>query len=109
MKNSIATLAVFASAFALSACGANNDASETTATEAAIETSTTETCNQETMVAKATELGEKMTALASNPTEMQELASKMQEVQEKMQKGAADGSFSVEDACAAYDELLATS
>jgi len=24
-----------------------------------------------------------------------------------MQKGAADGSFGMEDACAAYDELLA--
>ena len=69
MKNSIATLAVFASAFALSACGSSNETSETAA--------------------------------------MQEMTSKMQEVQEKMQKGAADGSFGIEEACAVYDEMLA--
>ncbi len=107
MKNSIATLAVFASAFALSACGTSNETSETVAPEEATEVATSEACTQETMMAKAQELATKMQALASDPEAMQEMASKMQEVQEKMQQGAADGSFGAAEACAAYDEMLA--
>ena len=106
MKNSIATLAVFASAFALSACGANEEASETAASEEAVEAASTEECTEDAMLAKATKLGEKMQTLAGDPAAMQEMTSKMQEVQEKMQKGAADGSFGVVEACAVYDEML---
>ena len=107
MKNSIATLTVFASAFALSACGTSNETSETAATEETAEAVSTEECTQDAMMAKATKLGEKMQGLASDPEAMQKMTSKMQEVQEKMQKGAADGSFGIVEACAVYDELLA--
>ncbi|ASK88294.1 hypothetical protein [Sphingorhabdus sp. SMR4y] len=110
MKNSIATLTVFASALALSACGSSNEASETpeaAATEETAEAVTGEACSQDDMIAKATKLGEKMQALASDPAAMQEMTSKMQEVQEKLQKGAADGSFGIAEACAVYDEMLA--
>ncbi|NVD28558.1 hypothetical protein HUO14_11655 [Parasphingorhabdus flavimaris] len=107
MKNSIATLTVFASAFALSACGTSNETSETAATEETAEAVSTEECTQDAMMAKATKLGEKMQGLASDPEAMQKMTSKMQEVQEKMQKGAADGSFGIVEACAVYDEMLA--
>lgn len=107
MKNSIATLTVFASAIALSACGTSNETPETAATEEAAEAATTEECTQDAMMAKATKLGEKMQGLASDPEAMQKMTSKMQEVQEKMQKGAADGSFGIAEACAVYDEMLA--
>ncbi len=107
MKNSIATLAVFASALALSACGASDDSAETAATAETTEVATTEECTQDVMMAKATKLGEKMRGLASDPEAMQEMTSKMQAVQEKMQQGAADGSFGIAEACTAYDEMLA--
>ena len=107
MKNSIATLAVFASAFALSACGTSNETSETAGMEEAAEAATAEECTEDAMMAKATKLGEKMQGLASDPEAMQKMTSKMQEVQEKMQQGAADGSFGAAEACAAYDEMLA--
>jgi len=107
MKNSIATLTVFASALALAACGSSNETSESAATEETAEVATAEPCTQDAMMAKATKLGEKMQALASDPEAMQEMASKMQEVQGKIQAGAADGSFGITEACAAYDEMLA--
>jgi hypothetical protein len=59
------------------------------------------------MMAKATKLGEKMQGLASDPAAMQEMATKMQDIQKKLQQGATDGSFGIDQACAAYDELLA--
>ena len=107
MKKSIATLAVFASAFALSACGTSEEPAETVAAEETTEEATSEACTQDVMMAKATKLSEKMQGLASDPEAMQEMTSKMQEVQEKMQKGAADGSFGIAEACAVYDEMLA--
>ncbi len=107
MKNSIATLTVFASALALSACGTSNETSETAATEETAEAVTAEECTQDAMMAKATKLGEKMQGLAGDPEAMQKMTSKMQEVQEKMQTGAADGSFGIAEACAVYDEMLA--
>lgn len=107
MKNSIATLTVFATALALSACGTSNETSEPAATEETAEAVTTEACTQDDMMAKATKLGEKMQALASDPEAMQEMTSKMQEVQEKLQKGTADGSYGIAEACAVYDEMLA--
>ena len=48
-----------------------------------------------------------MKAMASDPAAMQEMAGKMQDIQAKVQQGTADGSFGIEEACAAYDELLA--
>ncbi|MEO9600229.1 hypothetical protein [Parasphingorhabdus sp.] len=110
MKNSIATLSIFASALALSACGTSDEASKAAATEEAAEATeaaTAEPCTQETMLAKATELGEKLRGLASNPEAMQEMTSKMQEIQGNIQKGAADGSYGLTEACAAYDAMLA--
>ncbi|MCK0128951.1 hypothetical protein [Erythrobacter sp. F6033] len=108
MKKSIAITAALSSALLLSACGGAAEETDATATEEAIEeTAAAEDCTEDTMVAKATELGEKMQGLASDPEAMQEMAAKMTEIQEKVTAGAADGSFGVAEACAAYDELLA--
>ncbi|NRD88225.1 hypothetical protein C8024_00295 [Sphingopyxis sp. BSNA05] len=100
-------MAVFASALALGACGSSNETPETVATEETAEVATSEACTQGVMMAKAEELGKKMQALASDPEAMQEMAGKMQAVQEQVQQGAADGSFGIAEACAAYDEMLA--
>lgn len=107
MKNALKASAVFAGALLLAACGSGNEEAESVASEGQTETAAAEPCTQETMMAKATELGEKMQGMASDPAAMQDMSAKMQEIQVKIQQGTADGSFSIEDACAAYDELLA--
>jgi|MDTG01.1.fsa_nt_gb uncharacterized protein involved in copper resistance len=112
MKTVIAKSAIFAGVFLLAACSseaeeAPAEASGNEAVEEVAATAAAEPCTQETMMAKATELGEKMKAMASDPAAMQEMAGKMQDIQAKVQQGTADGSFGIEEACAAYDELLA--
>lgn len=109
MKKTYLIAAASAGLLMLSACG--EAATETAEGEAvaATEEAAAEECTQEGMMAKATELGEKMQGLASDPEAMQEMAAKMQEIQEKVQQGAADGSFDMAAACAAYDEMLAAS
>lgn len=108
MKKTFFVAAASAGILMLSACGeAATDTAE--GETAATEEVAVEECTQEGMMAKATELGEKMQGLASDPAAMQEMATKMQEIQEKVQQGAADGSFDMAAACAAYDEMLAAS
>lgn len=113
MKSAFAKSTVFAGALLLGACSGGNEtvdeAAETAAAEQTATTAAAEPCTEENMMAKATELGEKMQAMASDPAKMQEMAAKMQDIQAKVQAGTADGSFGVEQACAAYDELLAAS
>mgnify|MGYP000147368553 CR=1 FL=1 len=100
-------------AFLLAACG--EPATEETASEAEVasvaedtgETATAGDCDQEAMMAKAQELSEKVQGMASDPAALQEFTGKLQEIQQKVQEGAADGSFTVQQACDAYDEMLA--
>ena len=111
MKKTFLFAAVSSAALLVSACGDNAaDVAEgdtVVSTDETTEVATTEECTQDTMMAKAQELGTKMQALAGDPEAMQKMTSKMQEVQEKMQAGAADGSFGIAEACAVYDEMLA--
>lgn len=109
MKNTLKASAVLASVFLLAACGSGNEKAESAPSESKAETAAGRPCTQETMMAKATELGEKMQGMAGDAAAMQDMTAKMQDIQAKVQQGAADGSFGIEDACAAYDELLATS
>lgn len=112
MKKKFVQSALSIGVLFLAACSGGNDASGEGATAKTAETAAADTaakprCTQESMMAKATELGEKMKGMASDPAAMQEMASKMQDIQAKIQQGTADGSFGIEEACAAYDELLA--
>lgn len=107
MKKTYLIAAASTALLMLSACGETAPEATEEAAPAATEEVEVAECTQETMVAKATELGEKMQGLASDPAAMQEMAAKMQEIQEKIQQGAADGSFDMAAACAAYDEMLA--
>lgn len=109
MRNAPKASAVLAGVFLLAACGSGNEEAESTAPESQAETAAAQPCTEETMMAKATELGEKMQGMAGDPAAMQDMTAKMQDIQAKVQQGVADGSFGIEDACAAYDELLATS
>lgn len=109
MKKTIMQSVLLSSALLLSACGSGEEASQNAATAEPAKAEATKACTQETMMAKATELGEKMKGMAGDPAAMQAMAGKMQEIQAKFQKGSADGSFGIEAACAAYDELLAKS
>ena len=95
-------------ALALTAC-ADNGSDQTDGAEAgsSSETAASETsCTQENMQEKAKELSSKMQTLASDPAKMQELSAEMMEIQKKVQDSASDGSYSLQDACDAYDELL---
>ena len=109
----VAKSTIFAATLLLAACNeANESANEGTSDEAsavAAAGAAAGPCTQEAMMAKAKSLGEKMQGLASDPAAMQEMAAKMQEIQTKVQQGSADGSFGVDEACAAYDALLAAS
>ena len=109
MKKIIMQSVLLSSALLLSACNSGSKPTEATTTAEPTKTAAAEPCTQETMMAKATELGEKMKGMAGDPAAMQAMATKMQEIQAKVQKGSADGSFGIEAACAAYDELLAKS
>ncbi len=93
-----------AAALTLSACGGEaTDAPAEGAAEETTETAAAEDCNEETLVAKATEVGEKMKELANDPEAMQAMAAKLQEVQAQAQEEGYD----VAAACAVYDEMLA--
>ncbi|MEP2102005.1 MAG: hypothetical protein ABJP02_10905 [Parasphingorhabdus sp.] len=105
-KSFFAILSV--SALALTAC-ADNGSDQADGAEAAsiTETAASETsCTQENMQEKATELATKMQGLAGDPDKMQELSAEMMEIQKKVQDSASDGSYSLQDACDAYDALL---
>lgn len=63
-------------------------------------------CTEETIRAKVIELGKKMQEMAGDPKKMQGLSDKMMELQKKVEFGSTDGSFTIEQACDAYDDLL---
>ncbi len=107
MKNVIMHSVLISSALLLSACNSGNEPSQAAAAVEPSKAAATVACTQETMIAKATELGEKMKGMAGDPAAMQAMAAQMQEIQAKAQQGSADGSFGMEATCAAYDELLA--
>jgi hypothetical protein len=112
MKNMMGKAALIASIFLIAACSGGTETTEGAApdkTAEAASAAASAPCTEETMMAKATELGEKMKGMASDPQAMQEMATKMQDIQAKVQQGTADGSFGIEQACLAYDELLAAS
>lgn len=93
-------------ALALTAC-ADNGADQTDGADASSSTeAAAAACTQENMQEKATALSSKMQELASDPAKMQELSAEMMEIQKKVQDSASDGSYSLQDACDAYDELL---
>ncbi|GAB5487775.1 MAG: hypothetical protein Pars2KO_13450 [Parasphingorhabdus sp.] len=58
------------------------------------------------MQAKAMELAGKMQKMAGDPAKMQDLAGKLQEIQKNVQESGANGSYTIQEACEAYDELL---
>ncbi|MCZ8282491.1 MAG: hypothetical protein O9286_09655 [Aquidulcibacter sp.] len=107
MKNVIMHSVLISNALLLSACGFGNETSQNAAAVEPSKAAATEACTPETMMAKATELGEKMKGMAGDPAAMQAMATQMQEIEAKAQQGSADGSFGIEATCAAYDELLA--
>lgn len=109
MKKTIMQSVLLSSALLLTACNSGNEPTEATKTAEPTKAAAAESCTQETMMAKATELGEKMKGMAGDPAAMQAMATKMQEIQAKVKKGSADGSFGIDVACTAYDELLAKS
>lgn len=105
-KSFFAILSV--SALALTACADNGaDQAEVADAGSSTEVAAAEAaCTQENMQEKATALSSKMQELASDPAKMQELSAEMMEIQKKVQDSASDGSYSLQDACDAYDELL---
>ncbi|MEO9635251.1 MAG: hypothetical protein ABJF89_16295 [Parasphingorhabdus sp.] len=93
-------------ALALTGC-ADNSADSVEGTDAAASNeAAAAACTQENMQEKATALSSKMQELAGDPAKLQELSEEMMAIQKKVQENTADGSYSLQDACDAYDELL---